>query len=298
MKKSLITISLLLVALCAPASRRATLASQEPQKSEAASQPQSAVEHFAKDGLSFDYPAGFKLTDRSNEAAQHLILSRAGSSVLVMVVAYRDAVANGRQAAAARQSITMPYVEDLARRLGVQQLPAWDNNSPCLEVGGRFATGFRLAGKSDGLPSTGEVYALVLGGRFVNLVYVRNDKDDAAGSGAWKSLGDTLKIDAPPGTNEFQMNIVSGGVLNGKAIVKPQPSYPPSAKALYQQGVVTVLIVVGEDGNVISAEAVSGPSALKAEGEKAARRARFEPATVCGRPIKVSGVITYNFVLQ
>jgi TonB family protein len=290
MKKTLL-LSLLISMMCAPAPLRSKTAAQSQSS-------QSAVEHFAKDGLSFDYPTGWKLTDRSTEAAQHLILSREGSSALLMVIAHRDAVANGQQVVAARESITLPYVEQLARSLGVEKVPEWDNNSPCLDVGGRFATGFKLAGHSNGLPSTGEVYALVLGGCFVNLVYVRNDKDDAAGADAWKGLSETLKIDAPPGTTEYQKNIVSGGVLNGKAIKKPQPRYPAGAKAAGQQGVVTVLITVDEEGNVVSAKAVSGAPLLRAAGEEAARGAKFTPTTVCGHPVKVSGVVTYNFVLQ
>ena len=277
--------------MCAPAPWRAKTAARS-------SESQSSVEHFAKDGLSFDYLSGWKLTDRSNEAAQHLILTREESSALVMVIAHRDAVADGGQVQAARESITMPYVEDLARRLGVQKIPALDNDSPCVDVGGRFATGFKLAGSSNGLASTGEVYALVLGGRFVNLVFVRNDKDEASGADVWKSLRDTLKIDAPPGTTEYQKNIVSGGVLNGKAVKKPPPRYPAGAKAAGQQGVVTVQITVDEDGSVISARAITGAPLLREAGEEAARGAKFSPTTVCGHPVKVSGVITYNFVLQ
>src|SRR5207248_5164187 len=50
--------------------------------------------------------------------------------------------------------------------------------------------------------------------------------------------------------------IVSGGILNGKAVSKPEPAYPPIAKAARAQGTVTVQIVVDEDGDVISAQAV------------------------------------------
>ncbi len=40
----------------------------------------------------------------------------------------------------------------------------------------------------------------------------------------------------------------SGGVLNGKAISKPQPPYPAIAKAAKAQGTVTVQVVVDESG--------------------------------------------------
>jgi periplasmic protein TonB len=103
---------------------------------------------------------------------------------------------------------------------------------------------------------------------------------------------------APKPTPEKPKTIVSGGVLNGKAISKPQPAYPPIAKAARAQGTVTVQIVVDESGRVISASAVSGHPLLQQAAVAAARQARFSPTLLSGQPVKVSGVITYNFVLQ
>jgi TonB family protein len=91
--------------------------------------------------------------------------------------------------------------------------------------------------------------------------------------------------------------IISGGVLNGKAISKPQPAYPPIAKAARAAGVVTVQITVDESGRVVSASAVSGHPLLQQAAVTAAREARFSPTLLSGQPVKVSGVLTYNFVL-
>ena len=92
--------------------------------------------------------------------------------------------------------------------------------------------------------------------------------------------------------------IVSGGVLNGKATSKPPPAYPQIAKAARAAGTVTVQIVVDEQGRVISASAVSGHPLLQQAAVAAARQARFSPTLLSGQPVKVSGVITYNFVFQ
>lgn len=91
--------------------------------------------------------------------------------------------------------------------------------------------------------------------------------------------------------------VISGGVLNGKVIAKPQPTYPPIAKAARAQGTVTVQILVDEEGYVIAANAVSGHPLLQQAAVFAARQARFSPTLLEGQPVKVSGVITYNFVL-
>ncbi len=92
--------------------------------------------------------------------------------------------------------------------------------------------------------------------------------------------------------------VVSGGVLNGKAISKPQPAYPPIAKAARASGRVTVKILFYSSGRVVSANAVSGHPLLQQAAVSAARQARFSPTLLSGQPVKVSGVITYNFVLQ
>lgn len=89
---------------------------------------------------------------------------------------------------------------------------------------------------------------------------------------------------------------VSGGVLNGKAISKPQPDYPPAARALKASGRVTVQVVVDENGNVISAAAVSGHPLLQQAAIKAARAAKFSQTLLSGQPVKVSGLLTYDFV--
>ena len=91
---------------------------------------------------------------------------------------------------------------------------------------------------------------------------------------------------------------VSGGVLNGKAISKPQPPYPAIAKAARASGTVTVQILVDESGRVVSASAVGGHPLLQQAAVSAARQARFSPTLLSGQPVKVSGVITYNFVLN
>jgi protein TonB len=91
---------------------------------------------------------------------------------------------------------------------------------------------------------------------------------------------------------------ISGGVLNGKAISLPKPAYPPIARQAHASGTVVVQVTIDENGNVISAAAVSGHPLLRAVAAAAARGARFSPTKLSGQPVKVTGVITYNFVAQ
>jgi len=91
---------------------------------------------------------------------------------------------------------------------------------------------------------------------------------------------------------------VSGGVLNGKAISLPKPAYPAIARAARASGTVVVQVLIDENGNVVSASAVSGHPLLQAVAVGAARQARFSPTKLSGQPVKVTGVIQYNFVAQ
>lgn len=91
---------------------------------------------------------------------------------------------------------------------------------------------------------------------------------------------------------------ISGGVLNGKAIVLPKPEYPAEAQAAGASGSVVVQVTIDESGMVISARAVSGHTALRQAAVHAAYQTRFSPTSLMGEPVKVTGVITYNFVKQ
>lgn len=101
-----------------------------------------------------------------------------------------------------------------------------------------------------------------------------------------------------PGYEFVERLPISGGVLNGMATHKPVPAYPAEARAARAQGVVAVLVVVNEDGSVRMARANMGHELLRPAAVEAALKAKFSPTRLAGQPVKVGGVITYNFVLQ
>jgi TonB family protein len=101
----------------------------------------------------------------------------------------------------------------------------------------------------------------------------------------------------PPPAPRPLLKPVSGGVLNGKAIALPAPTYPDIARRMRQAGKVEVEVIVDENGKVISARATAGPSVLRDVAVEAALRARFTPTKLSGQPVKISGRIDYNFTL-
>lgn len=90
----------------------------------------------------------------------------------------------------------------------------------------------------------------------------------------------------------------SDNILNDQAISKPDPVYPAVAKAARASGTVTVQVAVDETGKVTSAQATSGHPLLRAAATQAAYQARFKPTLSSGKPVKVRGVLTYDFKPQ
>ncbi|MFS8084064.1 MAG: TonB family protein [Acidobacteriota bacterium] len=91
---------------------------------------------------------------------------------------------------------------------------------------------------------------------------------------------------------------IDGGILNSKAIELPPPIYPAAAAKIHASGQVRVKVLVDETGRVMSADIISGPEALGLAAIDAARKARFAPTLIDGSAVKVSGILTYDFVAQ
>jgi len=89
---------------------------------------------------------------------------------------------------------------------------------------------------------------------------------------------------------------VGGGVLNGRAISLAKPEYPSEARANRAAGQVNVEVHIDETGKVIYAGATNGNPYLRYAAADAACRSKFSPTLLSGQPVKVFGIITYNFI--
>lgn len=94
---------------------------------------------------------------------------------------------------------------------------------------------------------------------------------------------------------ETKRTIISGGVVNGKALNLSTPVYSPAAKQAGIHGRVTVQVLIDENGKVVSANVVDGHPLLRTNAVNAARKSTFSPTFLSGNKVKVSGVIIYNF---
>lgn len=87
----------------------------------------------------------------------------------------------------------------------------------------------------------------------------------------------------------------SGGLLQNSAVKRVEPKYPSSALPARIGGKVVVEILVDEEGNVVSAKALSGPTDLQRASVEAAKDWKFVPTTLIDVPVRVIGTITFQF---
>jgi TonB family protein len=84
-------------------------------------------------------------------------------------------------------------------------------------------------------------------------------------------------------------------VVPAKLLKRVEPVYPPEANSQHIAGTVRVYFVIGADGAVYNAHAISGeglsndPSLRKA-AEEAVIQWRYEPATIDGKPAQMNAV--------
>jgi len=57
-----------------------------------------------------------------------------------------------------------------------------------------------------------------------------------------------------------------------------------------------VRVIIDETGRVMAADIVSGPKPLWLAAIEAARKARFKPTLIGGGAVKITGILSYDFV--
>lgn len=108
-----------------------------------------------------------------------------------------------------------------------------------------------------------------------------------------KETAQNLAEDTTNNNSSFDSG--SSNVINGEALSLPKPEYPKAASAVRASGSVNVRVVVNVQGNIVSAEAVSGHLLLRSAAVEAAKKAKFRPFTENGKIIEKTGIIVYNF---
>ena len=257
------------------------------------------LNHFAAEWISFDYPSEYSVTEESTPETQQFVIKRKGSSVQLTIVVTQRAVLRN-ELPAAIENFTEPLLKQVAVTLGSSKSSS-ERTSFQTQIGTKQAEGVRLR-STRSETKTGEVIWVRWKLRLIALVFVRADADKSVGAELWQTVSSSLRVEAPvltavaTGTEPTQNDKIEGGVLNGKALALPQPAYPRLARAAHVSGTVMVQVLIDEQGNVSAAHAVDGHPLLQSVCVAAAREAKFSPTLLEGEPVRVTGVIQYNFI--
>jgi hypothetical protein len=158
-------------------------------------QTAGSQKQFNKEGLAFDYPAGWELTDSSNSDAQQLVLSKDNSDAQIRVFVFRGLVDTPEKQKVARTKLVDPYLNATSSQF--EQMGAKPTRVPAtLQVGTLQAEGVRIQAVLDGDPGEAAIYWLTLGNRLVVLTFFGPDRALKQAAPAWDAIRNTLRVEA------------------------------------------------------------------------------------------------------
>ena len=157
----------------------------------------SNSQHFAKDGLSFDYPAGWSMDEsKTSGQMQYLMLGRDGYAT-VYVRSPRALVDSPEKEAQAKHLIQDGFVEAWAKNFSDSGAKAERSAVPT-EIAGGAAECTRLSASLGGEPGRVDVCWRLVEKRMVQLAIVGSTRDVTKTGSAWDAIRNSLKMEPPP----------------------------------------------------------------------------------------------------
>ena len=256
-----------------------------------------AFKTFDKNGLKFNYPANWNLADLSTNELQDLRLSRPNSQVMISIVSPLSVIRGYDQFREMQGNINDRFIIDIKRSLNTEEETTREE-SVCMDFNGRDVTGMRYSGRYKDQPSVGDIFPFVLGDRFINLVYMRSERDESIGDATWKGLISSMYLQnshRDAANFNFATNYMPAGDMRARAKYIGTPNLPYNIGS--GTGLTAVVEVeVDEQGKVTAARSNTPNGTIRFELIKAARLSRFEPTIICGKPVKIRGYIVYKLL--
>ena len=153
--------------------------------------------HFAKDGLSFDYPAAWQISDQSTTQMQLIQLLRGDGYADIRVRVPREPLKSPQKELEAKKLIQDKYVEqfvDSLQQSGLKPTRAEANT----EIAGGPAAGIRIRALLDREPGGMDSFYRVVSDRFVQLSQIGSQVDMTKSADAWDMLRNSVKVEAQP----------------------------------------------------------------------------------------------------
>ncbi len=156
-----------------------------------------AVNHFAKEGLSFDYPAGWQVSDQSTPQMQQIQIGRGDGYAELRVRAPREWLKNPDKEAQAKKIIQDKYVDGFVDTLQQNGLRPTRANAST-EISGGPADGVKIRAVLDREPGGLDSFYRIVSDRFVNLSQLGSEREIAKSAAAWDMIRNTIKVAPAP----------------------------------------------------------------------------------------------------
>ena len=153
------------------------------------------LKHFDKDGLSFDYPAKWQLSDQSTSQMQFLELT--SGDIVIRVRAPREWLKTPEKEAAAKKLFQDQYVDEFAKQFE-QQGTGLKRSPVNTTIAGAAADGTRLRMVMDRVSGGLDSYYLITSDRLVNLSILGSESDITKVAPVWDLIRNSLKVEPPP----------------------------------------------------------------------------------------------------
>ena len=156
---------------------------------------QTDSKNFAKDGLSFDYPAKWELKDDSNSDLQQITLSMPDSDVKIGVFVHKGRTTPEKMADA-KKALVDPLIAGNAKQfvaMGAKPEQVPDST----EIAGLKAEGTSVNAAIGGETGAAKIYWLLVGQRFVVLTLFGPDKEIKLRAPVWDLVRTSLKVVDP-----------------------------------------------------------------------------------------------------
>lgn len=156
----------------------------------------STDRHFAKDGLSFDYPATWQISDQSSAQMQVIQLVRGDGYAEIRVRVPREFLKSPQKEAEARKVVQDKYVEgfvDTLQQAGLKPT----REEATTEIAGGPAAGIRIHAILDQEPGGMDSYYRILSDRFVQISRLGSQREMTKSVDAWDMIRNSIKVEAP-----------------------------------------------------------------------------------------------------
>ena len=151
--------------------------------------------NFAKDGLSFDYPASWQLSEDSNSDVQQITLSKTDSDVRIGIFVHRGRMTPEKMADAKKALVDPLIAGNVKQLVAMGAKPEQVPDST--EVAGVKAEGTSINASLGGETGAAKIYWALVGQRVVILSLFGPDKQLKQFAPVWDLLRTSLKVVDP-----------------------------------------------------------------------------------------------------